>query len=181
IAAATASALSLTNVQPINGGNYTVVVSNFGGITTSAVASLTVWVPPSITGQPQSRTNISGTIASFTVTAAGTTPCSYQWRFNGSDLTGATTDTLNFASVDYTNSGNYTLVVTNVGGSITSVVATLLVIEPQTVLVCDPNLDAAVRRELGKFSGNLNRNDFRSLTSLRAYDSHISTLCGLEW
>jgi Leucine-rich repeat (LRR) protein len=181
LSGATGATFSITNVQPAAAGNYSVIVTNFGGSITSSIATLTIWVPPAITLQPLGSTNILGTSASFTGAASGTAPLSYQWQFNGAGITGATSNTLNFDSVDYTNSGNYTLVVTNVAGSVTSSVAILLVIEPQTVLVCDPNLDAALRRELAKPSGNLNRNDLRGLTSLRAPDSHIASLCGLEW
>ena len=43
-----------------NAGNYTVVVTNLGGSVTSAVATLTVTVPPRITTQPQNQTVIAG-------------------------------------------------------------------------------------------------------------------------
>jgi len=42
--------------------------------------------PPSITAQPQSRTNLAGTTATFSVTASGTGPLSYQWLINGTNL-----------------------------------------------------------------------------------------------
>lgn len=37
---------------------------------------------PVITTEPQSRTNVVGTDATFTVLATGTGPLAYQWRFN---------------------------------------------------------------------------------------------------
>ena len=61
----------MTNVQLGNAGNYTVVVSNSAGMLTSAVAVLTVWVPPSFTLQPASITNVSGTTASFSAAPWG--------------------------------------------------------------------------------------------------------------
>src|SRR5439155_11162811 len=61
IGGATGTNLALNNVQPANAGNYAVVVSNKLGGVTSAAAVLTVLVPPAITAQPQSRTNIIGT------------------------------------------------------------------------------------------------------------------------
>ncbi len=59
-------------MQAGQAGNYGVVVTNAAGMQTSAVAVLTVWVPPAIVTQPQSTTNVVGTAASFSVTASGT-------------------------------------------------------------------------------------------------------------
>src|SRR5205823_8750816 len=84
LAGANTPSLTISNVQPVaDEGSYTVVVTNSAGAITSAVATLTVLVPPSITAQPQSRTNISGTTAVFNVSASGAGPLSYQWQLNG--------------------------------------------------------------------------------------------------
>src|SRR5882762_7297868 len=50
---ATGSTYSLSSIATGNAGNYRVVVANSTGGTTSQVATLTVTVPPSISGQPQ--------------------------------------------------------------------------------------------------------------------------------
>ena len=65
-----------------NGAQFTVVVSNTAGKTTSNIATLTVKRPvaPSITVQPTSQTVTAGQTATFSVTASGTAPLSYQWR-----------------------------------------------------------------------------------------------------
>src|SRR5207248_9073649 len=68
-----------------NGAQFTVVVSNAAGSATSSAAMLTVSaaaVAPSITMQPLSQTVTAGQPASFSVTAAGTAPLSYQWNKN---------------------------------------------------------------------------------------------------
>ena len=75
-------------MQPTNGGSYAVVVTNTAGSMTSAVAVLTVLVPPSITAQPTNLSVVEGANASFSVTASGTAPLSYQWQFNGAALPG---------------------------------------------------------------------------------------------
>src|SRR5262249_12004575 len=90
ISGATGTSLLLSNVQTGDAGNYLVVVTNAAGSVTSAVAVLTVWIPPAISAQPQSRTNILGTTAVFSVLAGGTTPLSYQWQFNGASVASAT-------------------------------------------------------------------------------------------
>ena len=133
--------LWLTNAQPANTGNYTVVVTNLTGSVTSAVGVLTVLAPPSLTAQPQSSTNVAGTTASFSATAAGSAPLVYQWKFNGGNLanggriSGATSNTLTITGVQPTDAGNYTLVVTNAVGAVTSSVAILAVLGPPVITV----------------------------------------------
>jgi hypothetical protein len=83
--------------------------------------------PPAITTQPASITNLLGTTATLRVSASGTSPLAYQWRFNGTNLAGATDTNLVLANVQMTNAGNYLAVVTNAYGSVTSSVATLVV------------------------------------------------------
>jgi Leucine-rich repeat (LRR) protein len=133
IAGATNTNLTINNIQPSNGGNYAVVVSNSFGAVTSSVAVLAVFIPPGITTQPSSRTNITGTDASFTVAATGTPAPDYQWQFNGSNINGATTSSLTVGNVQTANAGNYTVVITNVAGSITSSVAHLTVWVPPAI------------------------------------------------
>ena len=69
------------------------MVTNSAGSATSANATLTVSTSataPSITSQPASQTINVGGSATFSVTASGTGPLSYQWRFNGTNISGAT-------------------------------------------------------------------------------------------
>ena len=78
--------------------------------------------------QPVSRIVSQGTNATFTVTAGGIAPLSYQWWFNTTNiLTGATNVSLTLTNVQTTNAGNYSVVVTNVAGSVTSSNAVLTV------------------------------------------------------
>lgn len=127
ISGATSTAYTRTNVQPADLGEYTVVVTNSAGSVTSAVATLTLNTPPAITSQPQSRTNSLGQDAVFTVTATGTAPLSYQWRFNGNDISGADDSVYTRANVQLTDAGNYSVVITNCAGAITSAPALLTV------------------------------------------------------
>src|SRR6266850_4166898 len=80
---------------------------------------------PVITNQPSSLTNIAATTATFSVGATGTEPLHYQWQFYASDLTDKTNSSLVLTNVQTGNGGNYTVVVTNVEGAVTSDVATL--------------------------------------------------------
>jgi hypothetical protein len=130
---ATGSSLNVSNVQPTDAGNYTVIVTNVGGSTTSAIAALTVWVPPGISNQPLSRTNVRGTTATFSVAASGTVPFSYQWNLNGAAKPGATASDLTISNVQPSDAGNYTVLVTNSAGAITSGIAILTVLGPAEI------------------------------------------------
>jgi hypothetical protein len=134
VAGATNSTLALTNIQTNNAGSYTLVLANNQGSVTSMVATLTVNVPPGIATQPQSQTVTLGQNGSFSVLATGTAPLSYQWSLNGTALAGATTSALTLANLQATDAGSYTVLVTNIAGSITSAVATVTVTDPVITL-----------------------------------------------
>jgi hypothetical protein len=80
-----------------------------------------------ITVQPQSQTVAPGSSVSFTVSAGGVPDPTYQWYFNGSVFSGATTNKLSFSNAGSSDAGAYTVVVTNAVGSVTSSAATLMV------------------------------------------------------
>jgi hypothetical protein len=82
---------------------------------------------PSITAQPVSQTVATGTDVTLSAVAAGTLPLGYQWQFNGTNLTGATAAALILTNVQVSQSGSYSLVVTNAYGSVTSSNAVLTV------------------------------------------------------
>jgi len=128
IAGATNATLTLTNIQPTNAGIYAVLVTNTLGSILSSNATLTVLsLPPTITVQPTNQTAFVGGTAVFSVTAAGSRPLSYQWSFGVSNIVGATNPTLVLSNVQFTNAGNYTVLVTNANGSILSSNAVLTV------------------------------------------------------
>jgi predicted esterase len=125
----TNATLVLANVVSYQAVAYRVIVTNVDGAVTSDVAQLTIVLPPVITSQPKDRIVPQGTNASFGVTVSGTTPFSYQWRWEGTDLPGATNAILSFSHAGLTNAGAYTVIVTNVGGAVTSQLAQLSVAE----------------------------------------------------
>jgi hypothetical protein len=131
---ATNTSLVLSNVRATNEGAYYCIVSNANGFATSASATLTVRVPPSIVTQPTNQTVNPGATATLGVSVAGTAPFSYQWRFNGTNLAGRTSPTLVLNNVQHTNAGNYSISVANSVGSAVSQAAELIV-RPQLVSV----------------------------------------------
>lgn len=80
---------------------------------------------PMITVQPVGMTAVEGGTAVFSVTASGAVPLSYQWRFNGTDITGAEDRELTISDVEAADAGNYDVVVSNSLGSVTSDTAVL--------------------------------------------------------
>ena len=129
----TLSRLDFSSVTSADAGTYDVVVSNYAGSTVSASARLSVLVPgspPSITRQPTSYSVDAGTKVVFSVTASSQVAASYQWRKNGVNLAGKTTNTLEIASARLADAGSYDVVVANAYGSVTSQAATLKVVEP---------------------------------------------------
>ena len=83
--------------------------------------------PPQIIGQPQNRIVAPSESASFSVVAADTRLLSYQWRFNGTNISGATNDAVVRQNVSTNNEGEYRVVLTNPSGSVTSAPALLMI------------------------------------------------------
>lgn len=125
--------LTLSNVNTNKAGNYWVVVANSAGSVTSTVATLTVYVPPTVQTHPNDQTVTQGQNASFAVVANGSQPLSYRWNFNGSAVPGVTNASLTLTNVQGSQAGAYTAVVMNPAGSVTSHVATLTVVIPPTI------------------------------------------------
>jgi hypothetical protein len=73
------------------------------------------------------QTAIAGRAFRLFADVAGGQPLSYQWKINGTNIAGATNAVLRFGRLELTNSGVYTLAVTNAQGSLTSTGATLTV------------------------------------------------------
>jgi hypothetical protein len=125
IPGATNSSLTLTNVSGADAGSYSVVASNSFGSASSSNAVLTVNYPPAVLKQPVSQTAVLNSNVVFAVTATGTGPLAYQWRFNGQNVLGETNSSINISSMQPGKVGSYVAVVTNVYGGVTSAPAAL--------------------------------------------------------
>ena len=115
--------LVLINVGGANAGSYDVVVSSPYGSVTSSIVTLQVLFPPALVTQPQSQGVALGGNATLSVAATGTAPLDYQWYFDGAPLQGRTNTTLLLSAAGFSNAGSYNVVVTNLYGSVTSMVA----------------------------------------------------------
>ena len=103
--------------------------------TASGVAALV------ITTQPTSQSAVTGTTATLSASASGTTALSYQWRKAGANITGnasATTATLSLSNVQAADAASYDVVVTNASGSIISNPVTLTVTGASPIITNSP-------------------------------------------
>ncbi|HWF18130.1 MAG TPA: immunoglobulin domain-containing protein [Verrucomicrobiae bacterium] len=125
--------LTVSNVTLANAGNYTFVITNFWGSTTSSPVALTVNAPPTVSS-PLGQTNYAGKTVNVGVTSTGTAPLNFQWQkgganvSNGGNISGALTNILTFSPAALANSGNYQVIVTNTSGSVTSTVAVVSIV-----------------------------------------------------
>ncbi len=130
--AATPTSWSATSIAvPVPTGAATGnVVVMVGGVASNSVPFTVTAVPlaPLITTQPASQTVMAGQTATFSVTATGTAPLSYQWQKNGAAISGASSASYATpATTTADNGAQFTVVVNNSAGSINSSAATLTV------------------------------------------------------
>lgn len=101
---------------------------------------------PAISAQPASLTVPVGASATFSVSASGSTPLSYQWQRNGVTISGATQASYTLSGAQQSDSGaQFRAVVTNDFGSATSSAATLTVTTntPPSVSITSPSVGAS--------------------------------------
>jgi len=130
ISGATASSLSLSNVQSAQTGAYTVQVSDGVGPSTSNPAQLNVLIRPSFVTQPQSQIALVGDSIELRVEVNGLAPFSYRWRKGPVPVPGGTNAVLALRNIRLSDAGTYGVTVTNLASSIlgtNSQLATLIV------------------------------------------------------
>jgi uncharacterized repeat protein (TIGR03803 family) len=156
LAGQTNSSLILVGATTNNAGDYSVVVANNIGNTTSTPAILIV-IPvvadPVITAQPQNLTVTNGDTAAFNVTATNGT-LAYQWYFNTNNLlAGQTNNSLAIPGTDTSDAGAYTVVVANGFGIVTSSPAILTVVtNTKPIVTIHPSATIATNGGVASFT-----------------------------
>jgi hypothetical protein len=130
-----------TGTAVVSNGVVVGITMTDAGIGYTNTPNIYIYFPNAITAQPQSlAVNAYGT-ASFGVTATSTLPVNYQWAFNGTNIVGATNSTLAISNVVPTNLGTYTVVASNLLGSVASSNASLsmypIIVSPFAGVVTD--------------------------------------------
>jgi hypothetical protein len=137
--------ISRVSFTAISNTTYHIAVDGRAGASGSGIATLN-WTgptPPRITAQPQSTNVIAGATVNFNVTAAGSVPLSYQWLHAGTNLTansryiGTTGSQLRLQKVLPTDLGDYSVVISNAYGMVTSAPAFLIVLDNPRVVYVD--------------------------------------------
>ncbi len=178
IAGATTTALTLTNLQQSQQGNYTLVVSNAYG-TASTNVNITVDLGPPVIVvdlQPTNLTAFQGTSNTYSVVVSGSNPFFYQWFRNGGAVGGATNSSYTFAVLAGTN--NYWVSVTNAfsfsqaGGPTLS--STGIVVGVPTITLNPSNYTYNARISFAGYSRGETLSDFPALvrfgTNLPGFD-----------
>lgn len=134
---------TIGSASTVDAANYAVVITNSVGSVTSNTATLSVASPaPVIKTQPLGLTINLGQNATFTVSLETSGSYNYQWRKDGTLITGATGSALRLVNVTAAQTGSYSVVVTNASGSVSSNAAVLTVNSP-LIITANPISRAA--------------------------------------
>ncbi len=135
ISGATTATLTVANAANADAGLYRLQISNGTGSRLSSPGELFLLGAPVFRQQPGSISAYISNSISLRAEVAGVAPITYQWFLNGANpILNATNTGLAFTNLVLTNSGNYTIVASNVMGVTTSSVATITVLIPPAYL-----------------------------------------------
>jgi hypothetical protein len=156
IPGATNSWLDLPAALPANSGIYSVVVSNTLGVAVSSNSIVNVIVrSPFIVTQPIGQTNIGGATATFQAAAGGSLPFNYQWQKDAAVLLDAINPALTLNNLTRSNSGAYSVIISNAFGFVTSSNAMLRVMVPQQLQAPVLNPDGSLSFVFSDSDGGL--------------------------
>lgn len=125
---------------------------------TGSLAPVAVVTPPVITIPPSPTNVFAGNNAGFQVTATGSGPLNYQWLkgsvplTNGGTISGAQTNALNFIPAATNHTAGYSVIVTNLGGGVTSSVVLLNVVPVPALLLSNTAGELVIGAENGAVS-----------------------------
>jgi len=134
---ANGSILTINNFNSSQAGNYTCEIEgDCGGVLTTSTANVQFNSLPSFTQEPNGAEVCQGDEVNIIATAVNAD--TYQWYFEGQELTGINFPGFNFPNLQPTNAGDYVLEATNSCGTVTSNAATVLVNTPQAEFTQQP-------------------------------------------
>ena len=127
IPGAISSSLVLCNVDLDNSDDYEVTVTDGRGSIGRTFGLSVIDSVPFAVAQPTDQTAIVTKPVTFKIEANGSWPLSFQWRFNGQPIAGATNSSLTLSGVNLGDEGSYSVDVSNEFGSFISSNVTLAV------------------------------------------------------
>lgn len=126
---------AVVNFVPPSPGVYTVQVGSATGATGNVLVEIfesdaqrAPSVSAAIVAQPQDATALPGTLVKFGVAVVGKPTPTFQWRKNGLAIANATDSTFSLPSAQVSDAGDYSVIATNAGGTVTSSAATLAIV-----------------------------------------------------
>lgn len=128
IPAAISSTLTIPSEEIDTGTEYSVFAHNRCTVRISQPATVSMLNPPTIFNDPVDASRCVGESVLFDVQPLGTPPFEYQWLLDGEEVEGATSQVLSFASVQASDGGSYSAVVTDATGCSVESQSALLVI-----------------------------------------------------
>ncbi|MDB6058159.1 MAG: hypothetical protein JWO95_2003 [Verrucomicrobiales bacterium] len=131
IASATISSITITNAQVADAGTYQVIVTNYAGSVTSQQATLTVETnSPIILSLTSNVLTETGTTATMSVIVSSGGPVTYQWLYENAQIGGANSSSFSITNVQFSNAGNYGVIIGNLSGNTTSAPVRLTLFSP---------------------------------------------------
>ena len=129
ISGATAASLMITKFSANEMGSYTCTITFNSQTIVTQAASLTIAVLPVVLTQPKSRIVNEGASVTFTAAATVSASVTYQWTWNGANISGATAASFTLPSAGLPLAGEYRCKLTNGGGTTTTNAAKLVVVK----------------------------------------------------
>jgi hypothetical protein len=124
---ANASGLSSAQLSQIQFVNPLGLTGTFAAKILATGEIVPVFLPPSFGSQPQSQVAVVGGSVTFATALNGTSPFNYQWRFGAAGIAGATSSAVTLSNLTMSQSGSYSVLVTNIAGTNTSSTAQLTI------------------------------------------------------
>lgn len=127
--------LTINNTTSTDSGSYYCGITNICGTVNTDIVSLIVKLPPAIVTQPDGRIRCNGDTVSFSVKVVGEEPFSYQWLWQGANISGANSSILSLSSINEGDAGPYSCIITNICGEISTDTALLVVNTPPLIIL----------------------------------------------
>ena len=131
---ATAPELPLGYVQLEHTGVYDVLVSNPAGTTLSPAASVVVEAVPLVVVPPQNQSVPTNATVTLSVGVRASAPITYEWRFNGTLIPGATGSSYTFSNAALDHVGDYSVHISNPLGSVSASAYVAVLVPPRFIL-----------------------------------------------
>jgi len=120
--------VSLSNVQTSQAGNYVATYTNAGGCKSTQTFTVSLSAAVVITTQPANQKVTTGSTATFWVKASAASAITYQWKKNGTAISGATSFRYTTPVTTSADGASFSVIVTSGGASTTSNAATLTIL-----------------------------------------------------